>query len=189
MKKSIIYTRTGDHGTTSLAGGIRVPKTHVRLEAYGTVDELNAHIGLLASQTTGMSEVETLRFVQHKLFAIGAYLATDSSQRQPSVDSLIRTEHIQLLERAIDETDASLPPLNSFVLPGGTYPAAECHVCRTVCRRAERRILQMEEQEQQDVSPEIKQFINRLSDFLFVFARKLNNLSSEPEIFWDKSCE
>ena len=189
MKKSIVYTRTGDHGTTSLAGGIRVPKTHVRLEAYGTVDELNAHIGLLASLTTSTPEIEILRFVQHKLFTVGAYLATVPSQGQPSADSLIRTDHIKRLEQAIDETDASLPPLNSFVLPGGTYPAAECHVCRTICRRAERRILQMEEQEQQDVSPEIKQFINRLSDFLFVFARKLNNLSSEPEIFWNKSCE
>lgn len=190
MKKSIIYTRTGDHGTTSLAGGIRVPKTHIRLEAYGTVDELNAHIGILTSLTKAASEEkEILTFVQHKLFAIGAYLATDPRKTQPSASCLIRTEHIERLERAIDECDASLPMLNNFVLPGGTYPASVCHVCRTVCRRTERRILQLEEQEQQEVPTEVKQFINRLSDFLFVFARKLNNLSSEPEIFWDKSCE
>lgn len=190
MKKSIIYTRTGDGGTTSLVGGTRIQKTHVRLEAYGTVDELNAYIGMLASLTKDITtERDLLTFVQHKLFAIGAYLATDPHQNTHAASGLIQPEDITKLEQAIDEDDASLPPLNNFVLPGGSYPAAVCQVCRTVCRRAERRILLLEKQEQQDLSAEIKQFINRLSDFLFVFARKLNYLTSTPEIFWDKSCE
>ena len=189
MKKSIVYTRTGDRGTTSLVGGIRVPKTHIRLEAYGTVDELNAHIGMLASLMEPSADKELLSYVQHKLFSVGAYLATDQSQTTLPNDSLIEAAHIARLEQAIDQIDATLPPLTRFVLPGGTYPAAVCHVCRTICRRAERCILQLEDQEHLQVSPEVKQFINRLSDLLFVLSRKLNNLTETTEIFWDKSCK
>ena len=188
MKKSIVYTRTGDQGTTSLVGGMRVPKTHIRLEAYGTVDELNAHIGMLASLLKPSSEKELLTFVQHKLFTIGAYLATDQQHTIPQAEIRIQSCHIERVEQAIDCIDASLPPSNRFVLPGGAYPASVCHVCRTICRRTERRILQLESQTGQPVATEVKQFINRLSDLLFVLARKLNNLTSATEIFWDKSC-
>ena len=189
MKKSIVYTRTGDQGTTSLVGGIRVSKTHVRLESYGTIDELNAHIGMLASLLEPSSDKDLLTFVQHSLFSIGAYLATDQRQTTLSADCIVTPLHVAKLEQAIDHIDETLPTQNRFVLPGGTYPASVCHVCRTICRRAERRILQLEDQTSTQISPEVKQFINRLSDLLFVLARKLNNLTETTEIFWDKSCK
>ena len=190
MKKSMIYTRTGDDGTTSLVGGVRVPKTHVRLEAYGTVDELNAQIGCLISLMEDGADRSLLQFVQHKLFALGSYLATDTSQTQLCVGSDITDEHIKRLEQAIDELDASLPPLRAFVLPGGSFAASVCHVCRTVCRRAERRILALELAEEKcEISEKMKQFVNRLSDYLFVLSRKLNQLTHHDEIYWDKSCK
>ena len=123
-KKSMIYTRTGDKGTTSLVGGARVPKTHLRLEAYGTVDELNSFLGMLISLIGDHSEVEFLLFIQHKLFSVGAYLATDqSASKGPSTDTLT-AEDVATLEHAIDRLDAELPPLKSFILPGGSYPAS-----------------------------------------------------------------
>lgn len=190
MKKSNVYTRTGDDGTTSLVGGVRIPKHHIRLEAYGTIDELNAHIGMLVSMMDGESpQKEALRYAQHKLFAVGAYLATDQRQTDLHPDSHISAESIARLERIIDETDAGLPPLHRFVLPGGSCPAAVCHVCRTICRRAERRILQLEEEEQIEIDSKVKQFVNRLSDYLFVLSRQLNILTHTEEIFWDKGCE
>lgn len=189
MKKSVVYTRTGDEGTTSLVGGIRVAKTHIRLEAYGTIDELNAYIGMLISLLEEEPQIQTLRYIQHKLFSVGAYLATDH-QKATIVEneSAIGHDAVERLERAIDEVDSALPSVNRFVLPGGSYPASVCHVCRTVCRRAERRILNLEEQENIPISSEVKCFINRLSDYLFVLSRKLNILTSGNEIFWDKSC-
>ena len=187
MKKSMIYTRTGDDGTTSLVGGVRVPKTHVRLEAYGTVDELNAQIGCLISLMEDGADRSLLQFVQHKLFALGSYLATDTSQTQLCVGSDITDEHIKRLEQAIDELDASLPPLRAFVLPGGSFAASVCHVCRTVCRRAERRIFFLAEGTK--IAPEVLQYINRLSDYLFVLARKLNFVDGVREKIWDNSCK
>ena len=171
MKKSLIYTRTGDKGKTSLVGGSRVSKTHVRLEAYGTIDE---------------SDKKLVLWVQHKLFSVGSYLATDQTNTTLRIESQIADEDIQRLEHAIDEADAQLPPLKAFVIPGGSRGSAVCHVCRTVCRRAERRILAMAEEH--EVTENVSAFVNRLSDYLFVLARKINILAETDEIYWDKSC-
>ncbi len=188
MKKSMIYTRTGDDGTTSLVGGVRVSKTHARLEAYGTIDELNAFLGCLVSLME--TEDKMLRFVQHKLFAVGAYLATDTSKTGLHAESHITAENVKRLEQAIDELDASLPALHDFVLPGGAFAASVCQICRTVCRRAERRILIVEESEEEcRIDENVKQFVNRLSDYLFLLSRKLNQLTHYDEIYWDKRCE
>lgn len=186
MKKSLIYTRTGDKGTTSLVGGARVPKTHIRLEAYGTVDELNAQLGLLYSGLTDEADRKTILWIQHKLFTVGSYLATDQTQTTLRIESQITDEDIHRLERSIDETDAQLPSLKAFVIPGGSRESAVCQVCRTICRRAERRILALAEE--CEVGGEVSAFVNRLSDYLFVLARKLNLLSGTSEIYWDKSC-
>lgn len=186
MKKSMIYTRTGDKGTTALVGGTRVPKTHVRLEAYGTVDELNAHLGLLCTYLTEKTDRKMVLWVQNKLFTVGSYLATDQSITDLRIESRITTEDIEYLERVIDETDAMLPSLKAFVIPGGARSSAVCQVCRTVCRRAERKILVMSEV--YEVEERVSAFINRLSDYLFVLSRKLNILGNVNEIYWDKSC-
>ena len=185
-KKSLIYTRTGDKGKTSLVGGARVKKTHVRLEAYGTVDELNSQLGLLYTYLTEEGDKKLILWVQHKLFSVGSYLATDQSNTALRIESQIADEDIHRLENAIDETDALLPPLKAFVIPGGSRGSAVCQVCRTVCRRAERRILTMAEEH--EVTENVSAFVNRLSDYLFVLARKMNLLAETDEIYWDKSC-
>ncbi len=187
MKKSGIYTKTGDAGMTSLVGGVRVPKLHVRLEAYGTVDELNAQIGLLITYVNDETERELLTRVQNNLFVIGAYLATDQSQRQLREGSQIDPKEVEVLEGAIDRIDADLPPLKLFVLPGGSRGAALCHVCRTVCRRAERRILAVAAESETD--PNLLAYVNRLSDYLFVLSRKINILDGNDEIVWRKCCK
>ena len=189
MGKSKIYTKTGDGGTTSLVGGVRVSKTHARLEAYGTVDELNSFIGLLIVQVSDAAIRNQLEYVQHRLFAVGSYLATDRTETVLHEASMIPPECIAFLEQAIDEADESLPPLKGFVLPGGGQASALCHVCRTVCRRAERRILELEETGICELDANVKRFINRLSDYLFILARKLNYLTDGQEIYWDKSCK
>ena len=185
-KKSLIYTRTGDKGKTSLVGGARVKKTHVRLEAYGTMDELNSQLGLLYTYLTEEGDKKLILWVQHKLFSVGSYLATDQSNTALRIESQIADEDIHRLENAIDEADASLPPLKAFVIPGGSRGSAVCQVCRTVCRRAERRILTMAEEH--EVTENVSAFVNRLSDYLFVLARKMNLLAETDEIYWDKSC-
>lgn len=187
MKKSLVYTRTGDRGTTSLVGGSRVPKTHVRLEAYGTVDELNAQLGLLATYLSDEHDRQFVQQVQHKLFAIGSHLATDREKSAPGEASHFAPESVEAMEREIDRLDGMLPPLSAFVLPGGSRGAAVCHVCRTVCRRAERRILALSEQA--DVSPELLAYVNRLSDYLFVLSRKMNRDEKKDEIFWNNRCK
>ena len=163
---------TGDKGTTSLVGGQRTTKNDPRLEAYGTVDELNAHIGL---------------FIQNKLFVIGSYLATDTSFTQLREASRLCPEDIARIENRIDTLDATVPPLHAFLLPGGTAAAAQAHVCRTVCRRAERRICQVAQEVLVDEN--IMKFINRLSDYFFVLARFNNYIAKQDEIFWDKDCK
>ena len=173
MTKSKVYTCTGDTGATSLVGGMRVKKTDIRIEAYGSVDELNANIGVLVAIPNLQPEyVDLLRRVQNKLFNIGAYLATH--------------DDIERIERCIDEMDAQLPPLTNFVLPGGTHRSAVAHVCRTMCRRCERRIVALADTTY--VDPNVLKFVNRLSDFLFVFARFNNVANQFDEIFWDKNC-
>lgn len=186
MKKSSIYTKTGDKGTTSLVGGTRVPKTHARLQAYGTVDELNAFLGLLLTYLPAGADAELLRKIQNRLFAVGAYLATDQSQTQLRVGSVVTEADVETLERAIDELDGQLPPSRNFILPGGTRGAAVCHVCRTVCRRTERAILALPEACRTD--GQVPAYVNRLSDYLFVLSRKLNVSEKCEEIFWEKGC-
>lgn len=186
MKKSLIYTKTGDGGNTSLVGGMRVSKTHARLEAYGTVDELNAQIGMLATYLTDADDRIFLCRVQHRLFAVGACLATDCQRVQLKEENMITSVQVEDVEREIDRIDAKLPPLKAFVLPGGSRGAAVCHVCRTVCRRAERRILSLAEEV--EIPLELLAYMNRLSDYLFVLSRKMNQDDKKEEIFWDKSC-
>ena len=163
-----IYTKTGDKGTTSLVGGTRVPKTHIRLEAYGTVDELNSNLGLLITYLLDGKDKDFLQQVQDRLFAISS-------------------EQVEMVEREIDRLDTLLPPLSAFILPGGSRGAALCHVCRTVCRRAERRILALAEQV--EISSELLAYVNRLSDYLFVLSRKMNQDDKKGEIFWNNSCK
>lgn len=187
MKKSLVYTRTGDSGTTSLVGGARVPKTHVRLEAYGTVDELNSHLGLLITYLTDSRDCDFLQRVQNNLFVVGTHLATDRSQTTLKAAGILPSETVEEMEREIDRLDSLLPPLSAFVLPGGGRGAAVCHICRTVCRRAERRILALAEQA--EIAPELLAYVNRLSDYLFVLSRKLNQDEKKDEIFWKNSCK
>ncbi len=188
MKKSGIYTGTGDKGMTSLVGGERVSKTDVRLEAYGDVDELNSQLGLLMAYLNNDEEnLHLLFYVQNKLFTVGSYLATDPSFTSFREDSLLKEVSIEKLERAIDEIDSTLPRHNKFVLPSGSISGSQAHICRCVCRRTERRILALAELH--EVDDKIIRFINRLSDYLFVLSRKCNIDSDAKENFWDKSCE
>lgn len=182
MKKSMIYTKTGDKGTTSLVGGVRVPKTHIRLEAYGTVDELNSYLGLLQTYLTEEADKRLVAHVQNKLFSVGSYLATDQSQTELRMESRINDKDITLLEQAIDEIDNALTPLHAFILPGGARGAAVCHICRTVCRRAERRILALAGE--CEIEARVTAFVNRLSDYLFILARKLNYLAKKRKKFF-----
>ncbi|WP_294537865.1 cob(I)yrinic acid a,c-diamide adenosyltransferase [uncultured Bacteroides sp.] len=187
MKKSLVYTKTGDKGTTSLVGGSRVPKNHIRLEAYGTVDELNACLGWLLTYLTDEADRQFVQGIQHRLFAIGSHLATDQEKMSLKPASILMKEDVEKIEQEIDRLDEKLPPIRAFVLPGGCRSAAVCHVCRTVCRRAERRILTLSETCK--ISPEVLSFVNRLSDYLFVLSRKLNLDGQNNEIFWDNSCK
>ena len=210
-KKSKIYTGGGDKGNTSLVGGFRVSKTHPRLEAYGTVDELNSFIGLLIEEVGDDYTRELLLFIQSKLFTVGSYLATDPSKTEYKIESLITDDSIKRIEDAIDLIDSKLPKMTAFVLPGGSRSAALAHVCRTVCRRAERyiyrlaeadeiaetgEVTQFNEYEKSDVTEKINEveepvlvFMNRLSDLLFVIARKECILKKGEEIFWNNTCK
>ncbi|MDR1382112.1 MAG: cob(I)yrinic acid a,c-diamide adenosyltransferase [Tannerella sp.] len=187
MVKSKIYTGGGDKGKTSLIGGFRVPKTHPRLEAYGTVDELNSFIGLLIAEVEEPDTCDLLRFVQSRLFTVGSYLATDPSKTEYKIESQITVDSIKKIEEAIDRVDGRLPKLNSFVLPGGSRSAAIAHVCRTVCRRAERNIYRLAETE--TVEEPVLVFMNRLSDYLFVVARNECLLKNNEEFFWNNTCK
>lgn len=187
MKKSMIYTKTGDKGTTSLVGGKRVPKTHARLEAYGTIDELNAHLGLLLTYLNDEKDRNLMLRIQNKLFSVGSYLATDQEATALRAASVVLAEDAGELENAMDCMEELLRPLCSFVLPGGARGAAVCHICRTVCRRAERRILALANEF--EIDPNVTRYVNRLSDYLFVLSRKINVLENSEEIFWNKDCE
>jgi len=184
MKKSLVYTKTGDKGTTGLIGGTRVSKAHARLEAYGTVDELNANLGLLVTYLTEERDRLFVSAVQDKLFAVGSHLATDQDKVKLHDVSIIVPDDVALMEAEIDAADEMLPSLRWFVIPGGSRGAAIAHVCRTVCRRAERRILSLTEDHEIDAN--LLAYINRLSDYLFVLSRKINFLESKEEIFWNK---
>jgi cob(I)alamin adenosyltransferase len=183
MGKSNVYTKTGDSGKTSLVGGTRVPKTHVRLEAYGTVDELNSFVGLLVSEVKEEALLGDLAFIQHKLFSVGGYLASEEDVAK-NIPSITESDILRL-ESEMDRLDGLIPKLNRFVLPGGSEAAARAHICRTICRRAERRIYEVSLE--YPIEGEIFKFINRLSDFFFVLAR-YECVTNGTEIFWDKSC-
>lgn len=178
-----IYTRTGDNGKTSLVGGTRVSKASVRLEAYGTVDELNSSIGLLlAIDGVPAEHRQLLTQVQHLLFNLGSQLATEpGSKWQPTG---VSAEDVELLEKAIDRIVGTLPPKFRFVLPGGTVAAAQASVARTVARRCERRMVEMDESGA-PVAPEAMKFVNRLSDYLFALSRHINIVSGIEEIYWE----
>jgi len=175
-----IYTKTGDQGFTSLYGGKRLKKDDIRIEAYGTIDELNAFIGLCASSLENKDLKLFLQKIQSRLFTIGSNLASDPEKEMITPDIL--PADIQDLELKIDEWDQVLPGLRYFILPGGGERASYAHVCRTVCRRAERRIITLAEYS--DVEPLIITYVNRLSDFFFVLSRILGRENGEEEIPW-----
>jgi len=183
-----IYTKTGDKGTTALFGGTRVPKHHIRIDSYGTVDELNSHIGLIRDQNIDQLSKNVLINIQDKLFTVGAVLATDpekavlkSGQKRLNINT-INTEDIELLEKEMDRMNASLPPMTHFVLPGGHQTVSFCHIARCVCRRAERLATALYELEPFENTT--LQYLNRLSDYLFVLARKLTHDLKADEIKW-----
>ena len=170
MKITKVYTKTGDKGETSIIGGIRVKKSCERLEAYGTVDELSSHLGLLASMLPDGEDKDLIIRIQNNLFSVCSNLATDQSQTPLYDSAKLPDGEIEVLEQEVDKIMNLLPERQGFILPGGTQAAAQAHVCRTVCRRAERRIVALSEVAQ--ISPETQQYINRLSDYLFVLAKK-----------------
>lgn len=187
MKITKVYTRTGDNGTTSLVGGIHIRKSDARLEAYGTVDELSANLGLLAAMLPEGEERSLIIRTQNNLFNVGTHLATDQSQTPLYPSAHLPEGETELLEQAIDQMNARLPEAQGFILPGGCQAAAQAHVCRTVCRRAERRIAALAETA--TISDEIQQYINRLSDFLFVLAKIINFNTGQEEILWKNACK
>lgn len=232
MKLTKIYTKTGDGGETSLVGGIRIAKNAPRIEAYGTVDELSSHLGLLVAMLSKDAEhgeeykpiIETLERIQNNLFSISSILATDVealSQNKaewvkPYIESLeafseqLGSTETPLLEKLTDEYNVQLSVLNSFILPGGSMAAAQCHVCRAVCRRAERRIVDKVQGDkvqgtrdgngkellwysnklnQETGIGKVGQYMNRLSDYLFVLARKINIINGKEEKTWQNTCK
>ena len=186
MKITKVYTKTGDSGMTSLVGGIRISKTDDRLEAYGTVDELNSFIGLLATEVSDDAILENLYRIQSNLFNVGTHLATDQSQTPLYESAKLAEGEVEFVEREIDKILSELPEKFGFVLPGGGRAGALAHVCRTICRRAERRTLALAKNA--TVGDEIIIFLNRLSDYFFVLAKKLNFIDGISEKTWSKTC-
>lgn len=172
---SKIYTRTGDNGTTGLGDGSRVPKDHLRVEAYGTVDELNSALGVVLAQEVPEEVRGAFAPVQHELFDLGGELCIPGRE-------VIGEEHIARLEQVLDQLNAALPPLKEFVLPGGSESAALMHLARTICRRAERHAVTLARAE--TINPFAIKYLNRLSDLLFVAARYINVSRQEPEVLW-----
>ncbi|MBV5280845.1 MAG: cob(I)yrinic acid a,c-diamide adenosyltransferase [Paludibacter sp.] len=179
-----LYTKTGDKGQTGLIGGTRVAKNDVRLDAYGTVDELNSFIGLLTTYAIPEEDIAFLRKIQNLLFSVGSHLATDTSKVAFHSASVLVETDIECIEHEIDRLDAALPPLSSFILPGGSPSGALGHVCRTVARRAERRMFDMNQY--YPVDNYIFIYINRLSDYFFVLSRHLTLFDNGKEICWKK---
>jgi len=177
-----IYTKTGDKGSTSLIGGTKVPKSHLRIEAYGTVDELNSFIGLLGDHLPP-SIPALIREIQDRLFTIGASLACDPEKEPRFAIPDLREADIASLEKAIDAMDDELPPMKSFILPGGHPAISTAHVCRCVARRAERCVVRLQD-EGAFVEPLVLQYLNRLSDYLFQLARFIGHTLAVPEIPW-----
>ena len=183
-----IYTKTGDQGTTALFGGTRVPKHHIRIESYGTVDELNSYVGLVCDQDIDSHYKEVLNQIQHDLFTVGAILATDpekavlkSGKERLNIER-IDTASITALETEMDTMNTALPPMTHFVLPGGHQTVSFCHIARCVCRRAERLAVALNDLE--PIDPQVLKYLNRLSDYFFVLARKLTKDLQAEEVKW-----
>lgn len=178
-----IYTKTGDKGSTSLIGGVRVPKNHIRIESYGTVDELNSVLGMVNDICGNEKITGWIREVQDRLFTVGSVLATNPDKEVKMKLPDVHEEDVQWLEQRIDEMNEALPEMRSFILPGGNLASSTCHVARCVCRRAERLCVTM--QETHEYIPElIVKYLNRLSDFLFVLARYISHINNAAEIPW-----
>lgn len=176
-----VYTKTGDKGQTSLIGGTRLPKHHIRIEAYGTVDELNSHVGLLRDVIDDAATRELLISIQDRLFTIGSQLAADPEKNKMKLPPVFE-EDIVALEKAIDGITALVPEMKTFVLPGGHVHVSYCHIARCVCRRAERAVLRLAESEAvEEIHPK---YLNRLSDYLFMLSRWLTMQLNAPEIPW-----
>ena len=178
-----IYTKTGDKGSTSLIGGVRVPKSHIRIESYGTVDELNSYLGMVNDMAANEQVNEWLREIQDRLFTIGSELATTPDKEIKMKLPDLHDADVQWLEQRIDQMNETLPEMRSFILPGGNLAASTCHVARCVCRRVERICVTMQEQNEH-IPDLIVPYINRLSDFLFVLARYITHINGAAEIPW-----
>ena len=182
-----IYTKTGDKGSTSLFGGVKVSKANIRIDAYGTTDELNSFIGLVTASNTHEEVQKQLLIVQENIFVLGSELATPKEKLylangKSRIGKMIQEEEIETLESWIDAWEKQLEPLTHFILPGGGKASASAHLARTVCRRAERLVVALAEHE--EIRPELQKFLNRLSDYLFVLARSLARLDNQPEVLW-----
>lgn len=180
--KMKLYTKTGDKGTTGLIGGTRVAKNDIRIEAYGTVDELNSFVGLLTTHAISVENRDFLRLIQNKLFTIGSYLATDTSKVELKQASVLSDDTIDQIEKEIDRIEEFLPALSSFILPGGSESGALCHVCRTVARRVERNLYNVGLE--YAVESQVYMYLNRLSDYFFALSRYLTLESAGEEICW-----
>lgn len=177
-----IYTKTGDKGETSLFGGKRLSKSHLRIDAYGTVDELNAHVGLVRDTCEQDDVSALLKSVQDRLFDVGANLAVDSEKKLQVPN--IQEVDIQNLENAMDAMDTELPPLRNFILPGGHVTVSYCHLARTVCRRAERQVVALSLEE--EVDEILVRYLNRLSDYFFILGRYMAKTLAVEEVSWSK---
>lgn len=175
-----IYTKTGDKGQTSLFGGTRVSKHHIRIESYGTIDELNAHIGML--RDLEINHTDFLLTIQNELFVLGAMLATEKTKETKLRINIIDEKAVKLLENEIDRLNESLPQMTHFILPGGHVAVSQCHICRCICRRAERLIVHLNEID--PIDEICIQYVNRLSDYLFVLGRKIALENNTNEIKW-----
>jgi cob(I)alamin adenosyltransferase len=178
-----IYTKTGDKGSTSLIGGTKVPKSHLRIEAYGTVDELNSYIGLCRDLLDDEHSKNILQEIQDRLFTIGSSLACDPEKEPKMKIPDLHEEDVVLLENEIDKMNEVIPPMKSFILPGGHPTVSHLHIARCVCRRAERCCVRLE-MEKVEVEPVVIKYLNRLSDYLFILARNTSFQLNSPEIPW-----
>jgi cob(I)alamin adenosyltransferase len=177
-----IYTRKGDDGTTSLLGGVRIPKHHARIEAYGNIDELNSYLGLLRDLLAGSAHETLLLTIQDRLFTIGSHLALDPEHVGKMQLPELHADDVVALEKAMDSMEETLAPMKNFVLPGGHPAVSHCHIARCICRRAERSIVFL--REQSNVEPIILEYINRLSDYLFTLSRKVSAENNATETPW-----
>lgn len=179
-----LYTKTGDKGQTGLIGGTRVAKNDIRIETYGTVDELNSFIGFLTTFIPDDENKMFLQRVQNQLFTVGSHLATDTSKVALNPASVLADDTVEVIETEIDRLDSLVEPLDAFVIPGGSQSGALCHICRTVTRRCERKLFDMSEH--YNIDNQIFVFFNRLSDYFFVLSRYFTVQNGSEEIFWKK---